>query len=95
MTDPEEVSDVDFDEPATTKKSGRGRKSSQDLKVEDDVDDFADENGSVGAGDEDGEDGDEDEDEEVYVVEKIMSHMLGEKVGDPAHTYRIWSNVHN
>lgn len=95
MTDPKEVSDVNFDEPATTKKSGRGRKSSQDIKVEDDVDDFADKNGSVGTGDEDGEDENEDEDEEVYVVEKIMSHMLGEKVRYPAHTDRIWSNVHN
>ncbi|KAL2257618.1 hypothetical protein VTK26DRAFT_9390 [Humicola hyalothermophila] len=77
VSDNEETSEVEFDQPATTKKAGRPRK--QNVSPDEDVG----KNGSAGADDEEGEeDEDEDLDEEVYVVEKIMSHMI-DKSGKP------------
>ncbi|KAK3303566.1 uncharacterized protein B0T15DRAFT_540616 [Chaetomium strumarium] len=76
----EEPSDVEI-EQSSTKKLGRGKKpvSYQDNLDEEDV-----KNGTNGSNDleadDDNEDGDE---EEVYVVEKIMSHMIDPKQGKP------------
>lgn len=83
FSDNEEPSDVDI-KPSSTKKSGRGKKpvSYQDNPDQEDVKNGA--NGADGVeADDDDEDGDEEGDEEVYVVEKIMSHMIDPKQGKP------------
>ncbi|KAK0641045.1 hypothetical protein B0T16DRAFT_461157 [Cercophora newfieldiana] len=92
ISDGEEGSDIDFDTPApVTKKSGRDKKRASYKEPEPVVGDeeedlpvVSDRNGDA-VGDEEGdeEDGDEDEEEEdVYVVEKILSHVINES-GEP------------
>ncbi|KAK4111433.1 hypothetical protein N656DRAFT_790496 [Canariomyces notabilis] len=76
----EEASDKEVDQRSSATKSGWGRKLVQ-YKVEDpeeeDVVQGDDKNGDAGE-DEEGDEGDD----EVYVVEKIMSHMI-DKSGKP------------
>ncbi|KAL2019205.1 hypothetical protein VTK56DRAFT_10005 [Thermocarpiscus australiensis] len=85
VSDNEEGSDVEFDQQSATKKTGRGRKPVAYKEEEPDEDDIAADvkNGDEGEDNEE-EAGEEDEelDEEVYVVEKIMSHMI-DKNGKP------------
>ncbi|KAG7286060.1 hypothetical protein NEMBOFW57_008363 [Staphylotrichum longicolle] len=82
----EEPSDAEVDH-SSAKKSGRARKPAkyEEANVEEDDAMSADEkNGAPTGEDEDAGDDEEDEDleEEVYVVEKIMSHMMT-KQGKP------------
>ncbi|KXX83436.1 Chromo domain-containing protein 2 [Madurella mycetomatis] len=86
ISDNEEEFDDKTKQSSAATKSGRGRKSAyqeEDLE-EDDVSHSEEKNGDAGDGEEeeDDEDGEDDEDDEVYVVEKIMSHMI-DKTGKP------------
>ncbi|KAK4134979.1 hypothetical protein BT67DRAFT_441412 [Trichocladium antarcticum] len=79
ISDNEEASDVDLNQRSTSKKSGRGRNSAPyQIETPEDDDLVSPEANDEDAAD-DGDaasDADEDMDEEVYVVEKIMSHMV-------------------
>ncbi|KAK4043098.1 hypothetical protein C8A01DRAFT_32737 [Parachaetomium inaequale] len=78
----EETSDVDM-QSSSAKKPARASKPpatsyKEELPEDDDALSADDKNGDAGADndEEGGDDDDEDLDEEVYVVEKIMSHMV-------------------
>jgi chromobox protein 1 len=88
ISDGEEASDIDFDAPApVTKKTNRDKKRTsykdeepEELKTED-IPAAEEEDGED---DEDGgEDDEEEEEEDVYVVEKILSHVVQEDVSYP------------
>lgn len=84
LSDEEAASDVELDTRSATsssKKQSRDKKSVKytipepgDFEDEEQNGDGADEGG------EDDEEGDEEEEEDVYVVEKILDHMLNDDV---------------
>ncbi|KAK0617216.1 hypothetical protein B0T14DRAFT_402806, partial [Immersiella caudata] len=88
ISDGEEASDVDFDAPTpVTKKSSRDKerasyKEEQPEEMKEEGVAAAEENGgdSEEDGDDDGEDDEESED--IYVVEKILSHVISDD-GNP------------
>ncbi|KAJ4306033.1 hypothetical protein N0V88_000828 [Collariella sp. IMI 366227] len=70
--DVEEGSDASLDQPSASKASGRGRKPPTYEEENPEEDDAA----TPDVKDDNGSDDDEELEEEVYVVERIMSHMI-------------------